>query len=71
MNCGMCAISFSWLRQNMTRKQSKSVGKEDSAKSMLELADVLEAIEDFSIEDRKKVVMDWIAAKKGITRETL
>jgi glutamyl-tRNA synthetase len=30
---------------------------------MLELADVLEAIEDFSIEGQEKVVMDWIAAK--------
>ena len=27
------------------------------------LADVLEAIEDFSIEGQEKVVMDWIAAK--------
>ena len=44
-------------------KTVKKRWKEDSAKSMLELADVLEAIEDFSIEGQEKVVMDWIAAK--------
>src|SRR5574344_1248823 len=44
-------------------KTVKKRWKEDSAKCMLELADVLEAIEDFSIEGQEKVVMDWIAAK--------
>ncbi len=38
--------------------------KEDSARCMTELADVLAAIDDFSIEGQEKIVMDWIAAKE-------
>ena len=37
--------------------------KEDSAKCMTELAEVIAGIEDFSIEGQEKVVMDWIAEK--------
>lgn len=38
--------------------------KEDSAKCMLELADVLNGIADFNPQEQEKVVMDWIAAKE-------
>ena len=30
---------------------------------MLELADFLESLEDFSVENQEKAVMDWIAGK--------
>ena len=44
-------------------KTVKKRWKEDSARCMTELADVLAGIEDFSIEEQEKTVMDWIAAK--------
>ena len=44
-------------------KTVKKRWKEDSAKCMTELADVIAGIEDFSIEGQEKVVMDWIAEK--------
>ena len=44
-------------------KTVKKRWKEDSARCMTELADVLAGIEDFSIEGQEKTVMDWIAAK--------
>jgi len=37
--------------------------KEDSAQVMGELADVLENIEDFSIEEQEKTVLAWVAEK--------
>lgn len=42
-------------------KTAKKRWKEDSAKCMGELAEVLAGIEDFSIEGQEKVVMQWIA----------
>lgn len=44
-------------------KTVKKRWKEDSAKCMTELAEVIAGIEDFSIEGQEKVVMDWIAEK--------
>ena len=44
-------------------KTVKKRWKEDSAKCMTELAEVIASIEDFSIEGQEKVVMDWIAEK--------
>ena len=44
-------------------KTVKKRWKEDSAKCMAELAEVLAGIEDFSIEGQEKIVMDWIAEK--------
>ena len=44
-------------------KTVKKRWKEDSAKCMTELAEVLAGIEDFSIEGQEKIVMDWIAEK--------
>ena len=44
-------------------KTRKKRWKEDSAKCMTELAEVLAGIEDFSIEGQEKIVMDWIAEK--------
>ena len=44
-------------------KTVKKRWKEDSARCMTELADVIAGIEDFSIEGQEKTVMDWIAAK--------
>ena len=37
--------------------------KEDSAKVMTELADVIEGIDDFSIENQEKIVMAWVESK--------
>ncbi len=37
--------------------------KEDSAKVMAELADVLEGIDDFSLENQEKIVMAWVESK--------
>lgn len=44
-------------------KTVKKRWKEDSAKVMGELADVLESIDDFSIEGQEPVVMKWIEDK--------
>lgn len=44
-------------------KTVKKRWKEDSAKCMTELAEVIAGIEDFSIAGQEKVVMDWIAEK--------
>ena len=44
-------------------KTVKKRWKEDSAKCMTELAEVIAGIEDFSIEGQERVVMDWIAEK--------
>ena len=44
-------------------KTAKKRWKEDSAKCMTELAEVIAGIEDFCIEGQEKVVMDWIAEK--------
>jgi len=45
-------------------KTVKKRWKEDSAKSMTELADLLAGLEDFSRENQEKTVMDWIAANE-------
>jgi glutamyl-tRNA synthetase len=45
-------------------KTVKKRWKEDSAKCMLELADVLSGISDFNPQEQERVVMDWIAAKE-------
>lgn len=45
-------------------KTVKKRWKEDSAKCMLELADVLDGMADFGAQEQEKVVMDWIAAKE-------
>jgi glutamyl-tRNA synthetase len=44
-------------------KTRKKRWKEDSPAHMLELADFLEAMEDFSVENQEKEVMAWIAEK--------
>ncbi|WP_321334505.1 glutamate--tRNA ligase [uncultured Bacteroides sp.] len=45
-------------------KTIKKRWKEDSAKCLTELAGVLADIDDFSIENQEKVVMDWIEEKE-------
>jgi len=45
-------------------KTRKKRWKEESPRQMLELADVLEALDDFSAENQEKVVMQWIADKE-------
>lgn len=45
-------------------KTRKKRWKEDSAKEMAELCDVLAAIDDFSIENMEKTVEAWIEAKE-------
>lgn len=45
-------------------KTAKKRWKEDSAKCMLELAEVLNNIADFGAQAQEKGVMDWIAAKE-------
>ena len=44
-------------------KTAKKRWKEYSAQQMTELADVLEGIEDFSIEGQEPVVMKWVEDK--------
>lgn len=44
-------------------KTRKKRWKEDSPERMLELADVLEALDDFSLESQEAVVMKWIEDK--------
>ena len=45
-------------------KTRKKRWKEESPRLMLELADVLEALDDFLAENQEKVVMQWIADKE-------
>ena len=45
-------------------KTAKKRWKADSAQKMSELADLLESLEDFSIENQDKVVHGWIEAKE-------
>ena len=45
-------------------KTAKKRWKADSAQKMSELADLLESLEDFSIENQDKVVHEWIEAKE-------
>ena len=49
--------------QAYDEKTVKKRWKEDSAKKMTELADLLESLEDFSIESQDKAVHEWIEAK--------
>ena len=44
-------------------KTAKKRWKEDSAAKMTELADLLESLDDFSIENQDKAVHEWIEAK--------
>ena len=44
-------------------KTAKKRWKEDSAQKMSELADLLESLDDFSIENQDKAVHEWIEAK--------
>ncbi|MBO7193977.1 MAG: glutamate--tRNA ligase [Bacteroidaceae bacterium] len=44
-------------------KTAKKRWKEDSAQKMTELADLLESLDDFSIENQDKVVHEWIEVK--------
>lgn len=45
-------------------KTRKKRWKEDSAQQMAELANLLETIDDFSIESQERIVEEWIAAKE-------
>jgi glutamyl-tRNA synthetase len=45
--------------------------KEYSAQQMTELMNVMDAIEDFSLENQEKTVMDWIAAKEYNTGDVM
>ncbi|WP_321519373.1 glutamate--tRNA ligase [uncultured Bacteroides sp.] len=45
-------------------KTVKKRWKEDSPAQMTELMHVIEGIDDFSIENQEKIVMDWIASKE-------
>lgn len=44
-------------------KTAKKRWKEDSARKMTELADLLESLDDFSIENQDRAVHEWIEAK--------
>ena len=59
---GVCSFFFV-APTEYDEKTVKKRWKEDSAKCMTELAEVIAGIEDFSIEGQEKVVMDWIAEK--------
>ena len=49
--------------QTYDEKTAKKRWKEDSAPKMTELADLLESLDDFSIENQDKAVHEWIEAK--------
>ena len=49
--------------QTYDEKTAKKRWKEDSAQKMTELADLLESLDDFSIENQDKAVHEWIEAK--------
>ena len=49
--------------QAYDEKTAKKRWKEDSAQKMTELADLLEPLDDFSIENQDKAVHEWIEAK--------
>ena len=48
---------------DLDQKTVKKRWKEDSAKVMGELAEVLNGIDDFSIEEQEPVVMKWVEDK--------
>jgi len=45
-------------------KTAKKRWKEDSAQTLLELCNVLEGIDDFSLENQEKIVHEWIESKE-------
>ena len=45
-------------------KTAKKRWKEDSAETLKELCTVLEAIDDFSLENQEKIVHEWIESKE-------
>ena len=49
--------------QSYDEKTVKKRWKEDSSQKMAELADLLESLDDFSIESQDKAVHEWIEAK--------
>ena len=49
--------------QTYDEKTAKKRWKEDSAQKMTELADLLESLDDFSIENQDKAVHEWIETK--------
>ena len=58
------ACSFYFIApESYDEKTAKKRWKEDSAQKMTELADLLESLEDFSIENQDKAVHEWIEAK--------
>ena len=58
----LCAFFFI-APSEYDEKTVKKRWKEYSAQQMTELADVLEGIEDFSIEGQEPVVMNWVEQK--------
>ncbi len=59
----LCSFFF-FAPQQYDEKTVKKRWKEDSAKVMAELADVLEGIEDFSVEGQEPIVMQWVKDKE-------
>ena len=57
-----CSFYFE-APQAYDEKTAKKRWKEDSARKMTELADLLESLDDFSIENQDKAVHEWIEAK--------
>ena len=60
---GNFALSSSSHQQAIDEKTVKKRWKEYSAQQMSELAEVLEGIEDFSIQGQEPVVMKWVEDK--------
>ncbi len=59
----LCSFFF-FAPQQYDEKTVKKRWKEDSAKVMAELAEVLEGIEDFSVEGQEPIVMQWVKDKE-------
>ncbi|MDO4934977.1 MAG: glutamate--tRNA ligase, partial [Prevotella sp.] len=59
----LCSFFFE-APESYDEKTRKKRWKEDSPRQMAELADLLETLDDFSLENQERVVEEWIAAKE-------
>lgn len=59
----LCSFFFE-APESYDEKTRKKRWKEDSPRQMADLADLLETLDDFSLENQERVVEEWIAAKE-------
>jgi len=66
----VCAFFFV-APESYDEKTVRKRWKEYSAEQMKELSEIIASIDDFSIENQEKTVMDWIAAKEYNTGDVM